>query len=291
MNTMIVDLMSEKLHASVKALEGYCAFQRLLIMYVLEHSALLEKANRIVSEFIQTKDNNKGKVPNLGEFLPLIGVTKYQWKDLALPYLRETFARNVRWSIEKYPELAKESPDPHIDNHRCAKTLLASTVSIRLMLFHVYFLKHVGRPDGMSLEQIADNYDTLYGRPTNKMKGQLQQAIKEIHRVNTWENVFEGIGIPCPPEPELCAWFRDSVKLSLQRRYHKPVQSSSLPRFPKPRGSGPANVPKQPGYKVGNTSKVHNTKRICKYFQESGGKTCPYGEKCHFSHVISGSRW
>jgi hypothetical protein len=42
---------------------------------------------------------------------------------------------------------------------------------VRLLLFHVYFLENVGRPEGMSLEDIAQGYDAMYGMPSAKMKG------------------------------------------------------------------------------------------------------------------------
>jgi len=57
MNTMIVMVMQGRLIVSLKALEGYLAFVRLLIMFVKEYPELLHRANKIVRDFIECEDN------------------------------------------------------------------------------------------------------------------------------------------------------------------------------------------------------------------------------------------
>jgi hypothetical protein len=42
-------------------------------------------------------------VAALGEFLPLLTVSKFQWKDVAQAYIEESFDRNVKWLLIKYP--------------------------------------------------------------------------------------------------------------------------------------------------------------------------------------------
>jgi hypothetical protein len=96
--------MSGRVHASIKALEGYCAAQRLMIHFVTEFPALLESAERLVSNFMKSPElRTKKYVPSLGEFLALLSVTNLQWKDIARSYLEENFIRNVRWVLQKYP--------------------------------------------------------------------------------------------------------------------------------------------------------------------------------------------
>jgi len=55
-----------------------------------------------------------------------------------------------------------------------SKSVLSSDCShipVRLLLFHVYFLENVGKPEGMTLEDVAQSYDAMYGMPSAKMKG------------------------------------------------------------------------------------------------------------------------
>lgn len=49
--------MQNRLIVSLKALEGYLAFNRLLIMFVKEYPELLELANKIVRDFVEHEDN------------------------------------------------------------------------------------------------------------------------------------------------------------------------------------------------------------------------------------------
>lgn len=96
--------MKGKLHGSVKALEGYIAFHRLFILFCETYPDLLAKVNDIVGNFIQSESHrNKRAVPDLGEFMALLSVSSYGWEDVSTAYLSETFTRNVRWVIQKYP--------------------------------------------------------------------------------------------------------------------------------------------------------------------------------------------
>ncbi len=68
MNTMVVNVMSGALHASIAALEGYCAFHRLLLFFVRRFPDLRRRVNGIVKEFCAREENrHKTQCPNLGE--------------------------------------------------------------------------------------------------------------------------------------------------------------------------------------------------------------------------------
>jgi hypothetical protein len=74
----------------------------------------------------------------------------------------EMFDRNVLWTLKKYPHLAKTSITEAAKNKRVAETYAATTVSNHLLMFHVYFLKKIARPEGMSLQQVSDLLDILF---------------------------------------------------------------------------------------------------------------------------------
>ncbi len=65
----------------------------------------------------------------------------------------------------------------------------ATQVSIRLLMFHVYFFTHVARPEGISLVNVAENYDAFYGRPSTQMKEALQVKCKQILQTKAWPYV------------------------------------------------------------------------------------------------------
>jgi len=97
MNTMVVSVMSGNVHASLKALEGYCMFHRMLLAFVEIYPELLTIINKKAREFIKSPDRRtKDVIPSLGEFLPLItAATEVTWDDIVFPYLEEKFDRNV----------------------------------------------------------------------------------------------------------------------------------------------------------------------------------------------------
>jgi len=192
MNSMVVSLMSGKLYASIMALEGYCAFHHLFLVLLEEFPTLQDKVNDTIKQFITSETlRHKNNIPVLGEWLPLLTVTeKYSWKDISEPYLLEVFDRNVLWTLKKYPELQYQIDKTHYQQ-RLKKTLDATLVSNRLLMFHVYFLKNIARPDGLSLKQVREFLDYRNGRPTFQMKEQLMNECKRILKVSSWEQFFK----------------------------------------------------------------------------------------------------
>lgn len=93
---MCVLLMDKGVHASAKALDGYFAMHRLLIAFIMEYPELSIKIDKKIAEFIRLPENRtKSQLPNLGEFLPLIAVSrKYTWFHISKQFLEELFDRN-----------------------------------------------------------------------------------------------------------------------------------------------------------------------------------------------------
>jgi hypothetical protein len=100
-----------------------------------------------------------------------------------------TVFRNALWTIKKYPEMASIEGD-QVNWNRINRTFDATQVSIRLLMFHVYFFTNVARPAGISLEQVAANYDAFYGRPSTQMKETLQAKCKQILAIKSWPYVL-----------------------------------------------------------------------------------------------------
>lgn len=79
-----MNINKEQLHASTTALNGYCAFHRLLLMFVEEYPQIKEQANKTVSNFIRDESFRfKSVVSNLGQFLPLLTFSDITWQRVA----------------------------------------------------------------------------------------------------------------------------------------------------------------------------------------------------------------
>eukprot|EP01125_Pyxidicula_operculata_P022010 TRINITY_DN8834_c0_g1_i1.p1 TRINITY_DN8834_c0_g1~~TRINITY_DN8834_c0_g1_i1.p1 ORF type:complete len:1235 (-),score=323.08 TRINITY_DN8834_c0_g1_i1:121-3825(-) len=223
MNSMVVSLMSGRLYTSIMALEGYCAFHHLFLVLVEEFPELKAKIDDTIKQFLTSERlRHKNNIPALGEWLPLLTVTStYSWKDVSEAYLVEMFDRNVLWTLKKYPEMMHQFGPKYYDM-RLSKVFKATEVSNRLLMFHVYFLKHIARPDGVSLDQLKKILDFRCGRPTYSMKEQLLQECKSILKVNTWDKFFERIHVSNPSNETLGAWLEKCYENSLRRHYHDP---------------------------------------------------------------------
>ena len=66
-------------------------------------------------------------------------------------------------------------------------TRLLVVVADRLLMFHVYFLKHIARPEGLTLQQIAEQYDSRNGFASREQKEDLQRYCKQLLRLSHWK--------------------------------------------------------------------------------------------------------
>merc|ERR1712137_432797 len=228
MNTMVVSVMSGETHASIVAIEGYCAFHHMFIKLLERYPQLTKQIDEQIVRFIrEERYRTKDEVPALGEFLPLLSVSeKISWRDVSNAYIREHFDRNALWIIKKYPDLKfldKGYPNQLNSNpDRMKRSLVACSTSMKLLMFHVYFLNFVARPRGSTLSEVARNYDMFYGRPTLLMKERLQVFCKRLNeRPLTWSNVMSFVGIPD----------RDNNPLTLTRILNQAVENSRRKRY------------------------------------------------------------
>mmetsp|Transcript_48843 Transcript_48843/g.147159 ORF Transcript_48843/g.147159 Transcript_48843/m.147159 type:complete len:701 (-) Transcript_48843:458-2560(-) len=240
MNTMVVQLMEcagtqtcqrqIRRHASEKALEGYCAFHHMLLHFAEKYPSIKNVASRQIEKFIKReRSRHKRETPNLGALLVCLTLSERKWEDLWQPLLHETFDRNVRWLLDKYPELS--DVDGLDDNERLEKSFLGTRTSLRLLMFQVHFIASIGRPVGMDCpSKVIARYEQNLGKPTTAQKEDLQSACKTILRVNNWPEFFERLGVPVPTKERLVEVLRTPVTNSEKKRYHKRRNH----KFPRP---------------------------------------------------------
>jgi len=64
-------------------------------------------------------------------------------------------------------------------------------VSFMLM---AYYVQSIGRPEGVSLQGVAQRYDGTWGRPTSQMKEEFEWTCRGILAVNSFEEFFQNVG-------------------------------------------------------------------------------------------------
>jgi stress response protein SCP2 len=168
--TFVVLLSDEGTSACQKSFEGFTRIHRLFLALAQEYPSIQREAVRRLFKFIRKEENhNKRACPNLGAILPLLVIVdqqEFQWAKIRSAYLRETFDRSVLWACKKYPQLEKitangssavESTEKM--HERVTLTRDAMTVPLRLIMFHVYFLKAACQG---SVSQRCHKYDVGY---------------------------------------------------------------------------------------------------------------------------------
>lgn len=222
MNSMVVHFMKSTLHASSKALDGYCALHRLLISFAEEYPALVNHVNLLIADFVRDERcRMKNVIPALGEWLPLISVSKFTWNDVKEAYINESLIRNVRWAAQAEPALGLDKPDPVLDPQRPERTFRHNQVSFRLLIYHVHFLEMIARPAGCSLAQVASEYDQRLGRPSAAQKEEFQALVKDVlESVVSFDELFRRVGLKPLPHADLVLLLRNAVHISLKRNYH-----------------------------------------------------------------------
>ncbi|GAQ84651.1 Ubiquitin-conjugating enzyme [Klebsormidium nitens] len=231
MNGMVVSFMkqdgSEKhvnLHASEKALLGYCQLHHMLLRLAQDYPVIQAAVDRALSRFHSNLSaREKNETPDLGELLVLLSVAKtggVTWASLAPAFVAESFDRNVLWLLKAHPELAILEASDTVSEHRLATTFRETAVTRRLIMFQVAFLLLV-RPSGSSVRDILAEYAQRYGYPWPGLTRKLQKTWYDVLKVATWPDFYSQLGLACPPTSlALCSTLRQSVVSSSQKGYH-----------------------------------------------------------------------
>lgn len=218
MNTMIVLLSDHGVHASQKALIGFCWLHRLFIALIEEYPGLQKYVDSIVNDFVSNPAHRvKFHCPNIGNYLPLLSVSSVQYKTVIPLVWSEVLDRSVIWVCRKYPELADVTKACE-DNLRLEQSFEAIKVSLKLMMFNCLFLNSFRQKD--SIYQIADEYDNFYGFPSVGEANSFQATVKKILQVETWEAYYAMLGLECPKPETLAKMLVQSVHNSKKKKYH-----------------------------------------------------------------------
>jgi hypothetical protein len=246
MNSQVVLLMKGDVWASHKALSGYMAFHHLLLAICQTEPAVQSELEQRVGNFLAREEARvKSRVPNLGEFICLLSASeKCDWQSVAAPLLAEVFDRNVLWLLKKYPRFA-EVDDVGVSKERLRCTFEVALVSMRLVMFNVWFLNNIAKPSHVHAEAhtlackscscTLHRYERTKGVPPRQQIEAVHRAVRHICEVNSWEGYFEAVGIRRVEPLGLCNWLRQSVLSSLRKRYHRPGQFQQWPRRAKER--------------------------------------------------------
>ncbi|KAI8591923.1 hypothetical protein BDZ88DRAFT_494657 [Geranomyces variabilis] len=225
MNQMVVDLMKDVggedlgtgsaatktvLHASEKALNGYCTLLHILLTFARRYRTITETAHQRVQRFLARESGrSKKEVPDFGEFLCWFAVVPgLSWSAVGRTLFNELLARNVYWTLMKYPHLAymETSTSPL----RLQQTFLASATGLRLFMFQSFFLRKL----------VWDDSPKTYGFPSPALSATLAKEARRILTVTTWDQVHEVLRLEVPSASAMSTVLKLAVCRSEEKEYH-----------------------------------------------------------------------
>lgn len=264
MCTFVVLLSDEGLSASRKSFYGLLRIHRLFLAMAHEYPQIKQEALTRLRRFVLKEQNRtKTACPSLGDILPLMMIVDekdFSWRDMCLPYLLELFDRAVLWTCKAHPKLEitcgpNGKPESRANaEERIFLSREAMAVGMRLVCFHVYFLRACCR--GTTSDR-AKAYDIFFGRPDPEdplvlekdvsasesndaasahhvttepttYRGltlsfpQFNEHVAKILNHDTWQQFFKLVSARCPPSKAAMAQLlRQAVRNSRRKGYHK----------------------------------------------------------------------
>ena len=256
--TFVVLLCDQGIAACQKSYKGLVRIHRLFLALANEYPEIQREALRRLRFFASDeKYRTKEACRNLGAIPPLLMIVdeaQCGWPQLCWPYLTETFDRCVLWVCKKHPQMEKthntlgQVESEQEAESRVELTLKASQVTLRLVMFHAYYLRALCL--GTTQER-ANRYDRFFGQPepdeTDKPEepasaekvaiksppsvtnsnftirfAHFRQQVNFIMTVQSWQKFFRFLGLKCPPtKADMARRLRGHVLNSRRKRYHQ----------------------------------------------------------------------
>ncbi|KAJ3366012.1 hypothetical protein GGF32_007512 [Allomyces javanicus] len=237
LNTCAVLLADRGMHASDAAIELYTQLHRVWVACLHRFPKQQANVEQRLARFMSSEEHRtKAAVPALGELVALLAVSEeYAWAQLAGPVLEETMHRNVLWIGKANPALIKGlQKQQHVvqtPNDDLLKTAYAATtVSRRLLAFHVLFLKEHrgqltvnsrGAPAARSVAEMALTADVLYGKLPMRVTARIQTGIRAIlDEMPHWGAWYRRMHVTVLSQLATTRWIHGAVAASLRKGYH-----------------------------------------------------------------------
>ena len=256
MNSLVVSIMDQledgppPLHASEKALQGYAYMHHILLFLASKHPGLAALANSKVNRFLESKNGTHKKVtPSLGEFLPLLCLSKKGWDACKWAYVRESLARNVRWVLKHIAQVSRDDRSrvcnsaKQKESEACValrKAMLTDKMNEqhpdaglkawfkitltgkRLGVFQSFFVNNIGRPIGSSgWSAVLASHNRVLGKLRPGLCQGLQGLCKQVLKPTfSWSVFFREMRLPQPTKKQFTDVLAKAYATSDAREYH-----------------------------------------------------------------------
>ena len=220
-NYIVLNIMSEKVHNSSRALE--------ILMYVFRVMLLLEEAfpeikaevNKNLEEFIKNPEQRiKDKTPSLGDLLVMLSISDKKLEELLPSYIEEQMDRQIFWILQEIPEFEKLINSSEVDDIRAKICFKCGITGQQLLLFYYYFMNKIIYAESSSLEKFAEKLDTNHCCLTETEIDKHRLEINKILKIDNFNDFYKFMNMEPPSKDELNKKLKQSFENSKIKKYH-----------------------------------------------------------------------
>jgi len=220
-NYICLNIMSEKVHNSSRAIEILLYIFRILIMLAQEYPEFKAEANKNLEDFMKDPEKRiKEKTPSLGDLLVMLSISDHKIEELLPSYISEQMDRQIFWILQELPEFEKLINSKEVDDIRAKICFKCGITGQQLLLFYYYFLKKMVYGDCDTLEKFAEKLDKNFSCLTEEEIDKHRLEINKILKIDNFNDFYKFMNLEVPTKDALNLKLKQAFENSKQKKYH-----------------------------------------------------------------------
>jgi len=228
-NQTTVQMLNGEMHESVAALEAYCHFVQMLLVYLDKYPQLQQRVNAGVVAFnnIPAK-RHKTAVPDIGEFLVKVfcsdigGGEVASYDIIKKVLVQEYFVRQVRWMFQNDASIAPQRRVNQNPVYPLEKCFRSTHVSNMLLPFNIGMARLLIPARIDRRRQFLRDLEERVGFPTAEQVAALRECVRQVRAMQSYQDLWPLIGMQNSflDDASVRRWLHQCEQLSFQYKYH-----------------------------------------------------------------------
>ena len=220
-NYICLNIMSEKVHNSSRAIEILCYVFRVMLLLLEAFPEIKEEANKNLDEFIKNPEQRiKEKTPSLGDLLVMLSLSGKKIEELLPSYIEEQMDRQIFWILQEIPEFEQLINSAEVDDIRAKVCFKCGITGQQLLLFYYYFLNKMIYAEGDTLEKFAEKIDKNFCCLTETEIDKHRLEINKILKIDNFNDFYKFMNMEPPSKDELNKKLKQAFENSKIKKYH-----------------------------------------------------------------------
>ena len=229
-NYIVLNIMSEKVHNSSRAIEILLYVYRVMILLAQNFKEFKADVNKNIEQFIKDPEQRiKEKTPSLGDLLVMLSVSDHKIEELLPSYISEQMDRQIFWILQEIPEFEKKIDSSEVDDVRDKICFKCGITGQQLLLFYYYFMNKMVFAECDSLDKFAEKLDKNFSCLSETEIDQHREEINKILKIDNFNDFFKYLNMPVPSKDELNKRLKQAFENSKAKKYHGNDEARFVP--------------------------------------------------------------